>query len=283
VKLTEYTNAEDFLALVMPLLMAEEAKNSLMLGVCLSIRDFTNKEGPQPYLACVLEGGDILLASVMTPPFPIVLFSPLDTPPVAAHEALIDNLHENDRQIPGARGENGLAKTFADLYAAYSGKTARISMAQRAFKLTEVAQFGMVPGAMRPARAVDLPEMVDMMTNFAIEAIPDDSRDHIEDTVRRFIERGQMFLWEVDGQPVTIAAGTRPTPNSITIGGVYTPPELRRRGYATALVAELSRHYLETGKQFVTLFTDLANPTSNHIYQQIGYRPVGDFSIYAFD
>ena len=79
-----------------------------------------------------------------------------------------------------------------------------------------------------------------------------------------------------------MAMKTRPTRRGISVSFVYTPPEFRRRGYATACVAELSRLLLESGRQFCSLFTDLANPTSNHIYQQIGYRPVADFDQYSF-
>jgi hypothetical protein len=68
----------------------------------------------------------------------------------------------------------------------------------------------------------------------------------------------------------------------MTVGGVYTPPELRNRGYATSCVAELSRNILQSGKEFCTLYTDLANPTSNSIYMKIGYKPVCDSVEYAF-
>jgi hypothetical protein len=64
---------------------------------------------------------------------------------------------------------------------------------------------------------------------------------------------------------------------------VYTPPELRRRGYASHCVAELSRALLAEGYDFCALFTDLANPTSNHIYQEIGYRPVCDYDSYGLE
>jgi predicted GNAT family acetyltransferase len=63
---------------------------------------------------------------------------------------------------------------------------------------------------------------------------------------------------------------------------VYTPPEYRRRGYASASVAALSQSLLNQGHQFCFLFTDLANPTANHIYQDIGYQPVGDWHQYSF-
>ena len=267
----------------MPLLQADEARNNLMLGVCLSIRDYTNPEGPQPFLACVQDGEKIVLASLMTPPFYLLLFSPLAAPPQTAYEALIGRLQGNNRTIPGARGESSLLQSFVHLYRARSGRQTHLKMRQRAFMLTEVIQTSLTPGVMRPAQATDLPSMIDLMTGFSVEVSPEDSLDHIENITHRLIERGLLFLWEVDGRPISIAYGNRPTPNGIAISGVYTPPDGRGRGYASALVAGLSQHFLGSGRQFCTLFTDLANPISNHIYQQIGYRPIGDFSMYRFE
>jgi predicted GNAT family acetyltransferase len=91
-----------------------------------------------------------------------------------------------------------------------------------------------------------------------------------------------FFLWE-DSKPVALAGITRPTPEGMGVGPVYTPPERRGRGYATSLVAQISQQLLASGRQFCTLFTDLANPTSNSIYQKIGYRPVGDYTVYRFE
>src|SRR5206468_1492050 len=90
------------------------------------------------------------------------------------------------------------------------------------------------------------------------------------------IERNEKFVWEMHGQPVSTATLMGPTPNGIRISVVYTPPELRGRGYASACVAALSQRMLDAGKRFCFLYTDLANPTSNKIYRTIGYEPVCD-------
>jgi predicted GNAT family acetyltransferase len=73
-----------------------------------------------------------------------------------------------------------------------------------------------------------------------------------------------------------------PTPNGLRIGSVYTPPEYRRRGYASACTAATCEFILASGRSFATLFTDLANPTSNRIYQAIGFEPVCDAVQYGF-
>jgi predicted GNAT family acetyltransferase len=73
-----------------------------------------------------------------------------------------------------------------------------------------------------------------------------------------------------------MAGNPRKTKNTISIGPVYTPPEFRKKGYASALVARLSQKNLDAGYQKCVLLTDLKNPTSNKIYQEIGYKSVCD-------
>ena len=90
------------------------------------------------------------------------------------------------------------------------------------------------------------------------------------------------MLWEADGQPVSIACNTMPVTSMVRIGPVYTPPQARGHGYASAATAALSRRLLEAGAEEVVLFTDLANPVSNSIYQRIGYRPFEDRVVLAF-
>jgi hypothetical protein len=91
------------------------------------------------------------------------------------------------------------------------------------------------------------------------------------------------YLWEVDGTPVSMCQALGPTPHGIRIGAVYTPPEHRRRGYASAITAAVSGEQLDHGRRWCFLFTDLANATSNHIYQAIGYRPIRDVQMIRFE
>jgi predicted GNAT family acetyltransferase len=85
-----------------------------------------------------------------------------------------------------------------------------------------------------------------------------------------------FVLWEDGGGPVSVTGFGSPTPNGMRIGPVYTPPERRGRGYAGALVAEVSQAQLDAGRRFCFLYTDLANPTSNRLYVALGYERVCD-------
>ena len=91
-----------------------------------------------------------------------------------------------------------------------------------------------------------------------------------------------LLLWEVEGAAVSMAGYSGRTPNGIRIAWVYTPPENRGKGFAGACVAALSQKLLDDGRKFCFLYTDLANPVSNHVYQKMGYEPVTDATVYSF-
>jgi predicted GNAT family acetyltransferase len=115
---------------------------------------------------------------------------------------------------------------------------------------------------------------------FRREAVHNDPLPTLEG-VRRVIEDEKVYLW-ADGEPVSLAARRRQLPHGASVGPVYTPPAMRGHGYATACVAALSQAILDAGAHFCTLFTNLANPTTNRIYQRIGYQPLCDFGEYSF-
>ena len=98
-----------------------------------------------------------------------------------------------------------------------------------------------------------------------------------------FLSHTEAFLLRTDGGPVSTAMWARPTPNGVTINGVYTPGARRNRGYASACVAALSQRMLDEGQEFCCLYTDLSNPTSNDIYLSIVYQPVCDSDDYLFE
>ena len=105
--------------------------------------------------------------------------------------------------------------------------------------------------------------------------------DEAERILARHVAKTMLYFWQDKmGKNVAMAGRVRETPNGASISLVYTPPELRGRGYASRLVAQLSQSLLDGGKSLCNLFTDLSNPTSNHIYQKIGYRPVANTVVY---
>jgi predicted GNAT family acetyltransferase len=141
-----------------------------------------------------------------------------------------------------------------------------------------------VPGRFRRASDADRALLVRWLAAFNREALgtgpPFDAERWVDNALTSPV-RG-VSLWEYGSAPVSLAAYAGPTPHSMRVGPVYTPPERRGKGYASACVAAVSQQLLDEGRSFCTLFTDLSNPTSNHIYQAIGYQPVCDADVYEF-
>ena len=134
-------------------------------------------------------------------------------------------------------------------------------------------------GFLRLARESDRDLIASWIQEFLVEV--NESGDAKDIATRRIAEE-KLFIWE-DKVPVSMAASSGKTPNGVRVNFVYTPRDVRGRGYATACVAAMSQVLLASGNKYCCLYTDLANPTSNKIYREIGYEPVCDAVVYALD
>ncbi|MFL5869852.1 MAG: GNAT family N-acetyltransferase, partial [Solirubrobacterales bacterium] len=257
-----------------------EAEHNLILGLSSSLHRQPQLYGEDPYLAVVEDGSLVVAAALRTPPHNIVL-SEMDD--LGAIEALAADVHEVFEALPGLLAPSRVAARFASAWEKATGARGHRVLAERAFRAERVIPPRPVEGRMRPYRDLDRELAVRWLDAFTAEALPEPPPE----SSPRWLDRrladpeGSVVLWE-DGEPVSLAAAGGTTPNGIRIGPVYTPPELRGRGYASALVAELTRVQLEGGRRFCFLFTDLANPTSNRIYQRVGYEPVTDVDQWSF-
>jgi uncharacterized protein len=287
VDLAVFSYAADFLALVRPSLEAAEAANSLIYGLALGLEQSPERFAKPPYhwppfLAAVTDSAGPALVALQTPPFNLLVSGPRPAGPLP-YQLLTRRLLEIGWQIPGVLGPSEPARGFAETWAQAAGVSFQSGFSERLYELRQVISPPQPPGAMRRAGEGDVELVAGWILAFQLEAIPRDAGtlEQARWQAEARIEAGDFFVWD-DGGPVALAAKTRPTPHGCSIGPVYTPPDRRGRGYATALTAALSQRLLDGGKRFTALFTDLANPTSNSIYQKIGYRPVCDFSEYIF-
>jgi uncharacterized protein len=268
-------DAAAFLTEAEPLLLADEARHNLILGIAGTIRD-TPDRYPLRNLWLVREEGEVAAAALRTPPYNLILAQPRSAPALAALAEAVAG-----EEIPGVTGTEPEVHEFADLWSQHTGAAKRVNMRQGVYALDEVEPLPEVPGSARVAAAGDYDLALRWWIAFGEEVLHEGGpgREDAEQNVRHKLSSptGGILLWEDGGEPVSLAGWGGRTPNGIRIGPVYTPPELRGQGYATALTAELSQGLLdgrlyEGGRRFCFLYTDLANPTSNAIYERIGYR-----------
>ena len=280
-KLRRHGSVEEFLRKAGDFLAAREAEHNLILGLCSLLRSEPRLYGEDPYFATAEAAGRVVAAAVRTPPHNLVLSEVDDE---RALEPLVADVHALFERLPGVLGPTDAAARFGACWEAATGAKAKRAIAERIFRAERVTPPLGVPGAMRPYQESHRGLALRWLEAFVAEALPEPGPEPAEGFLERRLAEpeGGVMLWE-DGEPVSLAAAGGPTPNGIRIGPVYTPPERRGHGYASALVAELTRVHLERGRRFCFLFTDLANPTSNDIYQRVGYRPVSDVDQWSFD
>jgi GNAT superfamily N-acetyltransferase len=285
---TRHASAAELIESSGGFLAEREAEHNLPLGIIGTLRDHPDTYPEPAYLATVRDQGRIALVAVRTPPFGIVLSEPgvPEDRIGLAVDALIGDLRAGTSALPTAAGPKSTVGPFARSWSIVTGHPARMQMAERIYRLSRVLAPRPTPGAWRVAGAGDRALLREWLEAFDDEALPRGSpRFENETMVERWVRRDDRFayLWEVDGRVVSLVAAGARTPSGRRIGPVYTPPGERGRGYASALTAAASQDQLDHGARFCFLFTDLANPTSNSIYQQIGYEPVSDIDQYGFD
>jgi predicted GNAT family acetyltransferase len=172
---------------------------------------------------------------------------------------------------------------FAERWTKSTKRAHHLKTAERIFQLTTVIPPPRVGGRMRTATPDDQGLVTTWFAAFIREALREDgsAAGTVAELWLSAPDR-TLYLWE-DGPVVSMCGAAGRTPSGTRIGAVYTPPELRGRGYASNCVAAASRAQLDAGRRHCFLYTDLANPTSNHIYREIGYEPVCDVDEYRFD
>jgi uncharacterized protein len=269
-----FTDPGAFLVAAEPWLLERITENNLVLGIATNARSRPGYYGVDPWFALVMQGGTPMLAALRTPPRPAVL----TVGDGAAVPALVEVLRRDQPDNPGIIGPSELAEAVAEAW----GGGWRQAMAMRAYELTEILPDARRPaGVLRPVSPSEEPLLARWVAAFHRDAHLSDPTPAIE-VARRMMQGARAFFFEVDGQPVATVAGSSDIPGAARIGMVYTPPGQRGRGYGSAATTELSRRLLAAGARACFLFTDLANPTSNAIYQHIGYRPVCDYADLVF-
>ena len=273
----------DFLREAEPFLLADEARHNLILGIAGNIRDGSIYDDFRLWL--VRDGGEVLAVAVRTPPYNLILARPRSPQALAAlAEAVTDDL-------PGVVGAVPEAVEFAELWSRRTTLRHRTNMRQGVYALERVEPPSAAPGSVRVATTDDREIAVRWFIAFSEEALHEGSpgADQAEAIFEHRVSSSAsgLLFWEDDGEPVSLAGWGGPTPNGIRVGPVYTPPGLRGRGYASALTAELSQQLLDGrlfagGRRFCFLYTDLSNPTSNAIYERIGYRRVAESAEIVF-
>ncbi|MDR2572152.1 MAG: GNAT family N-acetyltransferase [Oscillospiraceae bacterium] len=267
-KFIMYDKLEEFGADTLEILSENEVQNNLPISFIFNERGFDTSNW---FLATIKDDtGSVLLTAACTPPFNITLYETGNKPNDAALKLLSSEAWGIGMTFPGVLAEQGLARRFAEIHVGENKFHSHMSL--HLMQLDKINDIQKASGICRELREEDL-----FFVPFWEYLFSDECRIETMDILSRVeritkrIGKGTHFIWE-DGHPVSQAFNGRNTQNAGSIGGVYTPPHYRGKGYAASVVAEVSKSILERGYKFCFLFADANNPISCGVYRKIGYN-----------
>jgi predicted GNAT family acetyltransferase len=267
--------------LVDPHLRARPAENNLLLGLLGDLaRAGAGRQAEFASVAPVLlkvEGpGGVEGVALQTPPRALIVSRASEE----ATSGLVAFAMANSLALSGVIGPEETAERFASMWSARTGSAAVLRLLEGVYELHRVRPPVASPGQLREATEADEILLAAWLEAFTRETGMDPIHDFLA-LVRGRRSARQLFVWD-NGAPVSTAGWSGRTAQGVRIVYVYTPPTERKKGYASAVVAALSQRLLDEGSPRCFLFTNAANPTSNKIYQTLGYERVCDFRLYDF-
>ena len=278
-KTTRFINANKYYQRVKSYLLQDEANHCLLLGLSTTLVNSPSKDNNLTYLVTVERHVEIAAAAMQTNlDRKLILSKSINTKAInlIAKDVVLLN-----KSLPGVIGEKDEAITFARTWQSLTGQSFELAVAMKIHQLKKVQPITPASGNIRSAAPRDRSLLVEWSKAFESEALgKNEPKSDYELWFDRHLKQQSLFVWE-DKVPVSMAAFGGATPNGTRINAVYTPAKYRSKGYATSCVATLSQQLLDLYK-YCFLFTDAANPTSNRIYQKIGYQLVCDISNYNF-
>ena len=269
-----YKQANDFEAVAKPFLVENEDVYSLFYGILQGIKAGRYEN---PLMVTIEEEGHLVALFQMTPPHPLNIVIIDDTKTDAILTFAASEFLDREIHIPSVVGLKSVVFPFAEIWKELTQVDTRLAMDQGLYRLDEVNQsLTGSPGTWRYARKDEAPLIEEWYHSFNEDAgLPKADNHEIQLKVEQFLEGQEVFFWEDNGKVVSMMKKARPSDHGVTVSFVFTPQEERKKGYARTMVAAGSEELLKT-YDFCVLYTDMMNPTSNKIYQEIGYKKIAD-------
>ncbi|AVH64285.1 GNAT family N-acetyltransferase [Nostoc sp. 'Peltigera membranacea cyanobiont' N6] len=274
-QLHRFDNIQEFWHCTQAYLLQHQVENNVLLSVSHTLLHNPERYVGKPYLAIVQTSGEILAVAIRTPPQKLILSKAQN---MDALRLIAQDLHQE--QLPGSMGLAQEVEIFSQTWQTLTGQFYQQSVLMKIYQLTAVQRVSKARGYLRLATEGDRSLLIEWLSAFFSEIDEAVSQD-VQHQVDNRLKQQNTYFW-VDSTPVSVASCKQVLPTIGRINLAYTPPEYRRKGYATACVAALSQKLLDQGCRDCFLIADLANPTANHIYQAIGYRPICDWHEYSF-
>lgn len=275
IRIIQHQEIQSFLDYNEELLLKNESFHNSMLGLAYSIRERPLEENVVPLYYSIIENDKVVAAGIRSIKERPFIISEMNTHSL---DLLIQELISKNIELKAIVGEEKSTTYFKDQWIKIKGIDASLNLKLGVYECKKVIPPSVMKGELIQASEEHRKIVREYIKEFSIDCFPDtpsnDERD--EALVNRHLLNGSLYLLKnLNNELVTMAANTRSTLNGGTISLVYTPPHFRGSGYGSNAVALLSEKIISNGKKFTNLYTDLKNPTSNSIYQKIGYVMIG--------
>ncbi|WP_408893342.1 GNAT family N-acetyltransferase [Paenibacillus taichungensis] len=251
--------------------MADEVQYNLIHRICESERSICLKASNETMVFAQSEGHNAWLW---------VSKELAAEPKKKLLQELLEILKGNE--LPGISGDRTTVEHFAKVYSEANGLEFVPYMIMESYVCSQVRKPVHVEGILHLATRQHLEKVAEFLAGFSEGAygvkVEPSSQISAAESV---IETGNLYLWLVDGHPVSMANIAHRSPRHARINAVYTPSAFRKNGYASAVVAELSSILISESLEPM-LYADLKNPDANKVYQNIGFVERGQVADIKF-
>jgi len=266
-----------FLEMAGTVLNENEAENCLLLGFAADLASQPPSSAPSYRFWTATHEGRCAGAFFSNPPFPAIAS---DAPAEVLGEWL-DRVESEKHRLAGISAVPKAAELAAREWCRRVGGRFEVTMDLILYRLSRPPAASGAPGEMRLGGEGDAEQLGAWVDAFNRETGAENTLPSRR-LVEGYLAKGRLFVWD-DGGAVAMAGCSGPTQNGMRLNLVYTPPDKRGKGYATALVADASGRLLEAGRRQIFLFADRNNAVSNSVYRRVGFHPVTDWRVFKFE
>lgn len=197
-------------------------------------------------------------------------------------DKIFQELANTLKELPGIVAAPEIAKDFAKVYSKSNAVTSETVMTTEAYVCPKIISPKNINGEIRKATEHHADIVAQYLAGFVSDAFGTPVEPSTEaERARNMIESGNLYLWMVNNQPVSMANIAHRSPRHARITAVYTPNAHRKNGFASMLVAELCA-IIQSENLIPMLFADIKNPDSNKVYQNIGFIQSGQIEEIKF-
>jgi uncharacterized protein len=272
-RIIDYKNGLEFLNENKQLLLEREAVSQLLLFNALQNKE-TLKSTDCVFGKALDEDGNLCFLFGNTKPYNCLIYVPKAAGKRKAYITLVDYLLANNCYINGINANKLSCDTFCEVYKKkVPGAVFEEHLSMDIMELRYLADVSLAEGKCSAATKQDIPLIARWIIAFNLEALSSTiSYEEVIDKITAGVEKGSYYIFRNEqGIPVSMAATARKLINGTAISYVYTPKEVRGRGYAATNMYYLGKKLLSEGNDFCCLFVDKKNPISNRVYKKIGY------------